>query len=249
MKEKDIEKFDEMNEKLLNITHIYTFNSSNFIFFDSFLLPFLKNHPNFVKNCIYQIINYSLLDQSCFFFTKFIKYNGIDLNHYSIETKNTTILIHAIQYKNERAIEMLLKNPKVNINEMGGLSIYPFIVACTMHCDLKVVKMFCDHPNFNVNMKCKKTNTFQILLTQGCSFALDFLIQKYPNMEKAPFAAYCNVCMKINRLVNLKIFIKYQLTIESKDEVIKHLKTAASFGGFNENYFKIFLSIVDELTK
>ena len=42
------------------------------------------------------------------------------------------------------------KNPKFNINEMSSIKAYLFIADCAIHCDLKVIKKFCDQPNFKI---------------------------------------------------------------------------------------------------
>lgn len=36
---------------------------------------------------------------------------------------------------------------------MSSIKVYLFISDCTIHCDLKVIKKFCDQPNFKVNKK------------------------------------------------------------------------------------------------
>ena len=89
-------EIDENNESSLRDMKNIIFNtffSCNFIFFDDYLLPFLKSNESYVKNHIYSILVDSLKNDSCFFLKEFLKYPSIDINLSSAEFNNRTLLI------------------------------------------------------------------------------------------------------------------------------------------------------------
>lgn len=76
-----------------------SFCGYNFIFLESTLLPFFRNNPKFVDDNIYDIIDITLNEKSCFFFKEFLKHPKIDIN-YNYKDTNHTLLSKAVLSEN-----------------------------------------------------------------------------------------------------------------------------------------------------
>ena len=59
--------------------------------------------------------------------------------------------MHAVHKKNANAIEILLKNPKIDINALPFGSLTVFQAALGLKADLKILKLFFNHPRFDIN--------------------------------------------------------------------------------------------------
>lgn len=89
---------------------------------------------------------------SCFFLRCFLKYDKIDLNFHS-KNNNYTILAKSLEFENSMAIEIILSNKNIEINE-AAFSCYPAIFfACKRAIGMKSVDLICNYPNFDIKQK------------------------------------------------------------------------------------------------
>ncbi|KAK8860558.1 hypothetical protein M9Y10_012223 [Tritrichomonas musculus] len=183
----------------------YAFFSSNFIFLETVLLPFLRNNPLFVKRKIHQIIIKTFFDPSGFFTREFMKYPEIDYN----KNGDDSFLMHAIHRKNANAIEILLKNPKIDINTLPFGILTVFQVALGIKADLKILKLFLNHPRFDINYENSlNVPLIEIMINNNNFLSLKLLNENCPDFRPKIrlFSLYTLFDQK--KLLTLKIVFK-----------------------------------------
>lgn len=216
----DKDEVDKENYEMIFKIIDNTFQSFNLIFFKSTLLPFLKNNEKFVSENIYIIVISSILEKSCFFFKEFVKYPNLDLN-LRVEKLNTNFLLKSIQQNNTRAVEILLSNPKIDINRPAIQTMPPFHIACKWRSDLKIIKLFCNHPQFDINFVEERysVKAFDMAATNGNFYAIQYIIDKFPDLTITSFNVLFIYCLSEKFLLTLKIILKYYFSLEKSDEI------------------------------
>lgn len=207
-------------------------SSSNFNFFESIILPFLKRNPIFVEKKIYELIFCCFSEMSCCFARYFLKYENIDLNHH-VEENNYSALSKALEYENSNAIQMILSNKNIHINE-AAFSHYPaFFIMCKRAIDLKTVDLICNYPNFNINKKDDVNNitAFDLAMSSGNFLVTEYILKKFPNVDINSLFSLIYYTLFNNHLYTLKIALKYYMkrNEDLKPEKIVH-KFIKNFG-------------------
>lgn len=201
----------------------YTMVSNNFIFFDNYLLPFLKKHPMIVSESIYEIISTSINDRSCYFLKELLKYPRIDINYRFESNNGSTLLLEAIKERNEKAIEILLQIPNININYVDYSGYSTFTTVLDYHLSLRIVKMFCENPALNIQKEIASRDplNFYRLLVLYDSNILEYFLCRFPELADDPiiFSTYDEILSK-NLLNNLAILIDHQLIKSTKEKII-----------------------------
>ncbi|KAK8878393.1 hypothetical protein M9Y10_005161 [Tritrichomonas musculus] len=187
-----------------------TFYSLNFVFMESTLLPFLKNNPSFVDENIYDIIMETFSEMSCFFTKEFLKYPGLDINYHA-PNYNISFMARAIQERNSRAIEILLNNPKLDINSPCFMTLPSLHLACQFRSDMKIIRLICTSPNIKINLKDNlcHTSAFMMAVSSGNFYATKYLIDNFTNLEEKDLAKFFFPCIKYHHLMTLKVILKY----------------------------------------
>lgn len=205
--EKDIKKENDMALRCVN----QTFKSFNFMFLKSTILPFLNNNPEFVEHNIYEIIISTFGEKSCFFFKQFMKFPGIDINHHCTKY-NITFLFTAIEEANIKSVEILLNDPKIDVNCPCYDKLSPIQVASKVFADMKIIKMLCNHPNIDLEKKDSAfhSNAFELSVCCGHFYAAQFIIDNFYDLDKKnDFYLLFFLCLCYHHLYSLKIIMKY----------------------------------------
>lgn len=226
-----------------------TFYSMNFIFLESTLFPFFEKHPNFVKKNIYEIICFSFSDNSCFFLNKLLKYPELNVNLYPFSKNKMTLLLEAIRERNEKAVEVLLNVKNIDINSYGSQNFTPFQCVCMLFFDMKIIKLFCNHPDFDINLldDTNVFNAFDISVSRGNSYAVEYILDHYNNEKIILSSGVFMHCIEKHNLMCLKLILKYKLKYLSKETIIRSFNTASDIIGYNDEDNKTFTKILDEL--
>lgn len=241
LNESDIDsKYDEMILSLVNAI----FFSFNFIFFDSIFLPFLRMNSRFVSQRIHEIVYESFQDKSCFFAKELLKYPGIDINFQSNNEHNANFFAKAIKDRNLNAIELLLKNPKFNVNwPCFGLYL-PLQFACLAFTDMRVVEML-----------AKRSDSimvaFQLCVKQGNSYAVSYFLKNF-DIEMNNFDVFFFYLIKNHFLFTLKMCLLYYIENNKDkdvDQIIKDFNIHTFFfNDFSEEILECFKKAIHEIT-
>ena len=114
---------------------------------------------------------------------------------------------------------------------------------------MKLIKFFCSNPNLNVNSKDKldRIDTVQLCVTKGNSYALKYIIEKYPDLEFDFNNFIYEYCIHNNLLMNLKIILKYNLMKNSRNEIISNFEKSFMLNPESKKYLAVLIKILDEL--
>lgn len=227
------------------------FLSKNFIFFDKFLIPFIKKNSELIEDNFNNLALDSIYDLSCFFVKPFLNNPLFEIDYDDEDNNDISFLSSAISKKNQDALELLLKNPDVEINELSFMGFTPFQLLCLDPVLIPGFEMLSNHPNFNIEEKNDDdTNALDVVSSVGNFIALQFIVDKYPDIEYEFFPNFYMYlkekhyyCLKIL----LKLFIKKNPSMEC-NEFIKNCKDAfGDMDDFDEKFIEILQETFNEL--
>ena len=142
------------------------------------------------------------------------------------------LITRAIVLKKDKAIEVLLEQPNIDINNKGGTTVIPFSLALHKNFDVKIIKLFYSHPKFNQNDSFLGSSAIDICINQNNFYAFEYLINIYSDIVKENFMSICSK----SRGVILKTLLKWKLKNSTKDEIIDEIKYASA--DVHENVLK-----------
>ncbi|KAK8898407.1 hypothetical protein M9Y10_000694 [Tritrichomonas musculus] len=238
-------KYDEDVVEIID----YTFYSSNFIFLETILLPFLRKNPLFVKRNIRNIIIKTFFDFSGFFTTEFLKYP--EINYENVDGRS--FLVIAIHERNSNSVEALLKNPNVDITSLLHGSFTAFQVACGIQSDLKIIKLFLKHPKFDMKYEMSLSIPLIDILTSKNNFlALEYLSENCPDFKPKINLDSFYVFYSEQNIYTLKVLLKLYLKLnedKSFNDVINCFKRSVqndTMDNFIDQLNKIYLEIMNK---
>lgn len=120
-------------------------------------------------------------------------------------------MARAIQERNSRAIEILLNNPKLDINSPCFMTLPSLHLACQFRSDMKIIRLICNSPNIKINLKDNlcHTSAFMMAVSSGNFYATKYLIDNFTNLEEKDLAKFFFPCIKYHHLMTLKVILKY----------------------------------------
>lgn len=239
--------FDQTTLKLIYTTVC----SCNFIFFNDYLLPFLRQNSRFVNNNFNEIVIVSMPDYSCFFFNEYLNDPRFNINY--CDAGKTSILTQSIIEENSKATKILFQNENLDISTINKQNFGPFHAACKVYTEDKTLKLFLDHPKFDVNLQDDYfgLNAFEFAVVIGNFYFAHKIYDECLSIK-------CKLIVMTflitnNKLISLKLLMKkyiesnINITLDSLiDSFIQHL---IEMDEYKEEY-KIELSkIQNELNK
>ena len=245
---------EEKNSIILDLIFA-TFVSSNFIFFQSTLLPFLRKNPKYVEKHTNDILNCSVSDNSCYYINELLKLPGVDLNAcVDVQKLNANFIGRAIYVSNVKAVEIALKSPKISINDVCFSTYPPFLLACRYNSDLKVLEMISNYKGFDVNAVESEDNDNapSIAAFNGNFLALQFILNNFNDkleisLENFSFDIFC--CIKHKNFLTLKILVKfYSEFFDSPKDLVEHFIFEFSQDpDFDEEYANQLEKIINDI--
>ena len=216
------------DEEILQIFGDICF-SSNFIFFENVFLPFLQKNPDFFNRNFHELVIDSFHELSCFFFNEFIKSPKMDVNYNSPFNSNFSLLTIAIEFKNTKAVEILLNQPEIDIFNLNRSFFSPFHCVCANYSDMKTVRMFCNHPNFNVNWADSvfDENAFHLSMIRQNTYVMQYLIDNFEDLMLINIEDDIFYCLENDYCMSLKILLKVFVDVNKGNEtgdVISYFK-------------------------
>ncbi|KAK8845713.1 hypothetical protein M9Y10_020631 [Tritrichomonas musculus] len=211
---------------------------SNFIYFESTILPFLRKNQKFVEDNIHEILYNSILDYSGFFFKELSKYPNININYRNED--DISYLVKSSVDENITVVEKLLQNPEIDIDTPVS-QFQPFFFAQNM----KIIKLFSKHPKFNIDDKKYNCPTFKSWVSQENIYATEYIIENYSDFALTNIdLSLLSLCAKNCYFYIFKILLKKYLT------KYKNTKTEdiidSEFEQYKEEYFFEIHQIVSE---
>ncbi|KAK8841673.1 hypothetical protein M9Y10_026613 [Tritrichomonas musculus] len=235
---------NEKDSVLIDIAY-QTIFSVNFVFLESFLLPFFKNNPQFVADNINLIVRKSFTDHSGFFLSEFMKYPGLDVNHHFKD--DSSFLKIAIENRNSRCVEILLNNPDIQINEPAFMSYSALIIACNLFSDLKIIELLCSHSKMNVNW-CENRyglSAFEMAVANGNYYAVKYMIDHCNNLHINNFCTLFYLSLAKQNLFLLETIVKFYIKVTEKVDVKKVIKKIDKDFGGRDEYDEHFLVVLE----
>lgn len=231
---------EEYDHKILYLFE-QSFKSINFLFFESNLIPFFQKNGEFIKRNIYRIVRYSLYDYSGQMPSEFLKYPGINVNYYS-EGENS-FLSEAISIHNTRAVEILINSPNIDVYNSGNDKYLPFQLACSKNCDLKIMKLFCDFPNYDINEYGSEYRMppFLMSVINGNTYTTEYLIYRYQDLRKNVSFKMIQLCFKRKKYITAKLLLEIYLSDHKDRDINEFLNTIP------KEELDIFYQIYDEV--
>ena len=205
-----IKTIDLLNDSETVLSDIIenTFFNLNFRFLISYLLPFFRNNPSFVKKNIYEITNKTFYDHSTYLTSEFMKYPKFNENY--VNPNNSKVLFaQLVVLNNSNVVEMLIKNPKINLNR--NTSFEALDMSCYSFSSTKIVDLILKLPSLNdliLNNEDIESIIFTTL-SNGNVYALKLILSLNPNINIHDFNSLAYQCILENHLLCLKIFIKH----------------------------------------
>lgn len=247
LEEKDV---DKDKDKIANRIADQIFFSSDFMFLESTFIPFLNNNQRYWNDNLAENTFKTFSDNSGFFLREILKSKSIDLIKNSFET----VFTKAIQERNTKAVEILLSNysKSESSDDVDRSLSSAFLIACRYFADVKILKLFCEHPNFKLNSKHWNSNIslLTIVLMSGNIFAIRFIITQYPDVENVDFISIFRLLISNNHLLCVKTALKFYLNINKDnniDQILDECKDRFSdsneYDEFTEMLKKIYLEI------
>lgn len=235
-----LEKNDVKPEEIRHLPEIIrsTFCSVNFVFYESTLLPFFKNNPKYIEDNIYDILDISLNEKACYFFCEFLKYPKININ-YNFKEGNKTLLPKAVLYDNTFAVEILLNNPNIDINEKSYEERSAFQCACALIVDMNIIKLFCNHPDFKINFKdpIDHETAFDMTPQSGFFQAAQYIVDHFPDVEVDDFTLLLYHALVNDHYLSLKILLKLYFD-RNESSTINNLVDEFELNFSNENSYE-----------
>lgn len=241
----------EYDEVMLKIV-LSTFLTNNFIFMETFLLPFLEKNERFINENFNDIALLSIVDLSCFYFSEFLKDPKIDINYKSKYYNNMTFLGNSIIESNVKAIETLFQFPNLDINSVAVGSFSGFQCACKYFSEMKVVDLFLKNPSLNIKYIDERfhLNAFGISVAFGNFYFLQKIldIKFFSNICSSTLQSFCvwNHHFYLFKILTKKLFeIKH---VENPDiykqRIIIELQRT---GKYKQEYEEIIMQICNEI--
>lgn len=240
-------EFDSSDvEDLLSIIG-NTFRSSNFVFLEQTLLPFLRKNEKFVEENIYKILAKTVDDHTGYFLKEFLNHPKIDINNDCLSFDKMSILESALHKRNTRCVEVILNNPNINVNSEGFRCLNPVTFACFFICDVKTIDMILNHKNSNLS-------DIDILVS-ACAIIGNFPTIKYlldRFGDKDLNVSYHLMFLVIDKkhICTFRLLLKYFITKNDQktaneliNDFTEYAKTKESF---NENIISKFVETVHE---
>lgn len=228
------------------------FQTSNFMFFELIILPYLKKNPHFVNEHIYSLIFVSFKQMSCFFTKEFLKLKDIiDINHIYIndEGQKMTILSQTIDNENPKAIQIILSIPDIKINIPAYINYPIFFLACRKNIDVKSIDLICNYPGFEINTHDKKTNitAFDMAFDKGNFYTIEYILKKFPEVETFSLSTVIYKALQENHLYTVKITLKHFIEKDKSISVAKIINDIKNSFTDVDDIIKNLRNIVDEL--
>ena len=180
----------------------------NFSFFKTKLIPFFNNNKQFINDHLYEILNIAFSEQTGYFAKEFFKNPNFDVNHYS---DRHSILGRAIDNDNSNVIELILKNPKIDINKDSYSKFPPLMFACGNYKDMKIIKLLANHPDIDANLRDGNhhVNAFEISVSRGHVYSTKYLINNVLKLNISSYNCLFYHALKSKYLMTLKIILEY----------------------------------------
>lgn len=216
-----IEKSEVTSEfDLKTIIIVYsTVFSCNFIFFNDFLLNFLRRNPRFLNENFNEVVYNSLSDCSCFFLSEYLKDKRMDINYRSQLNVNRSILSMLIFEGNSMALEKLFENENLDINLIEFRNFTSYQIACKVFADLKVLDLFLNNKKFDVNL-CQnnfRMNSFEFAVTVGNFYFAQKIFENKSIVITNTYALHSP--LKSNKLMAVKIFLMKMAELNSSEKI------------------------------
>lgn len=223
--------------------------SINFSFFDSIFLPFLKKNQKFLNENINEIIINSIEDYSCFFMKEFLKHPGVNVNYHSEINNDETMLDVAVKQRNYKAVEILLNDPKIDIESHSGNDLLPFHIACAYFADVKVLDMFIKNPKFDINKKdLGFPSAFSLAAVKGNFYAIEFIMKKFPYYDEKDVSQLIYYCFGQKFLMAMKMLLKFILKKNKEIDGQKIIESLANeFGSIHDEFYNTLQEYLLEL--
>ncbi|KAK8883618.1 hypothetical protein M9Y10_042713 [Tritrichomonas musculus] len=244
----------EDKESLLMIIG-QTFYRYNFDFLESILLPFLRKNSEFLNENIYDIIPNTIKDMTCFFFREFMKHPMIDINHHYEEDDGFTLLNYAVKKNNTKAVEILLENRNLDINNYGFKDFSTFQFGCISFANMKIIRMICNHPNFNVKMTDgrNRVTAFPLAVNKGNFYVVKYIMDTFTDFNTCSYIVLFFNCLANRNLFTLKILLDFYLNNIEKVEcsrLTNQIRNAFHTSiTYREEFINDFSEIFDEVDK
>lgn len=119
---------------------------------------------------------------------------------------------------------MQLNNfPQIDVNSLALEKYSPLYFACEIWCDMRTVKLLCNHPDIDVtyHVKAFKVPIFHICLIRGNVVATKFLSDNY--IDVLSIGKYIDLvlyCLQRRHLFTLKLYLNFimkKLNIHDKN--------------------------------
>ncbi|KAK8895281.1 hypothetical protein M9Y10_023726 [Tritrichomonas musculus] len=240
-----INDFDDLMNIFSN-----TFFYCNFMFFESTLVPFMKNNQYFIDQNINEILFTTFSEHSCFFTKIFFMHPNVDINYYS-KNKHHTFLGKAICEENLKAVKLLLNHPDIDPNKLANNIFTPLILGCGSYCCIEIIKQICRHPKFNINLRDKRYHlrAYEISLLRGNIYASQFLFDNFPDFICDSEISIIYNSIQQHYLMTLKIFLAYYKNIKYT-EIINSIRVNYSRSkSYNEEIIEEFKQMYSEIMK
>lgn len=213
---------DKKYDKIVLAILYQTFFSLNFDFFVSTMLPFLERNPRFVNENINEIVMKTVEDQSGFFMREFLKHKLVDVNYHNSNLKS--ILVRSIEEHNTNAVEALFQKDELDIVSPGSKYFSAFQIAVSLRVDLKIIELFCNHPDFDINWTDERyhVSAYQLCITKGNSYGTEYLFNNIQNINDWDSSVLISYCIENDILMTLKILLKHYFKLDKsvKDDDI-----------------------------
>ena len=133
----------------------------------------------------------------------------------------------------------------------------PLYYSCAFFCDLKIIKMLCNHPNIEVDCRDQRNSltVFQMALSRGNAYAVKYLTENYQNIEQAEqFSELASFSLEKNHLLSLKFLIhffkkKYNNSKSFNDLIAHFREFLCNLPQYDQRYSTEFDQIIDEIRK
>lgn len=248
-----LEKSDigsEYDGKILMIFN-QTVLSKNFIFFENYMLPFLKKNSMLVNRNINNLVMRTFSEYTCFFMKAFLKHPDIDINFVSEDDDNHTFLSKSVYSKNTISAEIFVKYSKL-VNKWGFMGYTPFQLCCLAFPNARIMKLIANNPDFDINSYDKNygLTAFDLAVGRGNFIAIELIINNFKDFKSCSFYLLFFRCLVSNSLYSLKIILKYFLEKKKTKckSIVKTLKKKFhTFEDYKDEFLDTFSKIIYEL--
>lgn len=241
-------EFDENDiDDLLSIIG-NTFRSSNFIFLEQILIPFLKKNEQFVEDHFYEILAKTIDDHTGYFLKEFLKYPKLEINRSLKPLSDLSILEIALNKRNTKCVEIILQMPGIDLHSNGFSNLNPAVFATIFNCDLKTIDMICSHKNFAID---DPNSLVSSCCAIGNFYALKYTLNHFNDHNfEISFYLMLRSAKKYN-YYTLKILLEYYIRQNKElncDEIIDKFKENISdISSLDSDQYKRIIEIIHEI--